>query len=488
MPKINELIGERRIQPGQSVVRGQTGQVAGAVNRLGNTLEGVGQRIQEREDRLNYIKAKSAFNQARVAADNAFYDDQDYKTFIPRYSDAMKQAKNAAIDSIANPMMREEFEAQADLDIEQGLQRTAQLAWMKEKDYGRGQLEGILSQNRESFLQAGSDQARASVLGNDLEAINTAKELGYISSEEAEKRRIARTVEVSAAYLDTKDPYERLRLLGEKDGYAQYIPTDMRKAMEEKAQAEIATLAVRQERARKIQSNQLHTEALSQIEASGGVIDIPAQTWNSFDAAQRNSLIQYAQKIASGEMIVTDWNRYYELAQMAIDDPAGFSELDIGLERMNLNNSDFKKMIDMQSKVTENKTKGSNVYNILTDKAAMDNALYQTIGKKPAKYSEDDKIFANAFYRIANEEMQQWLLDNPNYSKVPDEARQQIIDKMTEKMHTSKGLFGIDVLWPDAESTLVEEIVSDLEDSGKPVTSYNIFKTYQNAKKAGVID
>ena len=128
------------------------------------------------------------------------------------------------------------------------------------------------------------------------------------------------------------------------------------------------------------------------------------------------------------------------------------------------------------------------VYNILTDKAVFDEALVSQIGKKPSEgYQDEDRAFANGFYRIANQEMVDWLSENPNHKKVPDNVRSEIVDKLTEKMYTSpKSFFGL-FNYGEVENSVVEEIISDLDDAGIPPTSYNIFKTYQNAKKSGAI-
>lgn len=494
MPKIQDFIGQRSVNPSGRIASGRTGQVEGAIADLGNTIQGIGQRIQEREDRLGYIKARSEFNRQKVAADNAFMDDEDYKTFIPRYSEAMKSAREEAIRGIRNPDLRAEFEAESQVQLEQGLQRTAQLSWMKEKEYGRASLINVQSQNRESFLRAGDEASRAAIIQNDLEAINTAREVGYIGADDAEKLRIQRTEDLASAYIETKDPYEQLRLLKEKKGYADFIPADKRKAMEQRANAQIASAEVRMEKQRKVQLARAHVDALNTIEENGGLSGIDAATWFQFDDSQRKSLIDYGNAIASGKYIATDYTgTYYPLVAMA-NDPAQkqqFAQMDLGEHRMKLGNAEFKELVRLQGDINEGKGQDNPAFqSILTDKQAVDNALKNLIGKaSQAKYSDDDREFANAFYRVWDEEMRVWLQNNPGNKKVPPAERDKIIDKLTEKSFTRvETLFGLDALWPDADATVLEEISADLKRAGKPVTAYTVFSTYQKAKKAGIIE
>lgn len=488
MPKISDLLPQRGIQVGSGVATARTDQVSSAVANLGSTVEGIGQKIQEREDRIGYMKARSQFLSAKTQADNAFMDDEDYKTFIPRYSESMNKARDEALKNIRNPMMKAEFEADSQVQLEQGLQRTAQLSWMKEKEYGKASVINILNQNREAFLRAGDEATRAAIIQTDLDSINQARDIGYIPADKAEAMRIQRTEDLATAWVESKDPNMQLQMLREKGGYADYIPTDKRKAMEQKAVAQIAAQQSLVERQRKMQNAQNHIDILNSIEQNGGRLTADSQAWGNLDAGQRNSALAYSKAISNGDLISTDWNRYYDLMRQAQTDPAGFTTHDLGADRMNLANSQFTKLVDLQRSIVEKKSDDNGVYNILSDKQAFDEALTGLIGKK-AKYDDSDRTFANGFYRIANDEMQQWLKENPNYKKVPDSERQKIIDRLTQKNYTKvRSLFGIDALYPDIESSMVEKIASDLERAKKPVNAYTIYKTYQNAKAAGAIE
>lgn len=496
MPKIQDMIGQRGIQVGGGIASGRTGQVESAIANLGNTVETIGQRIQEREDRLGYIKAKSEFLKKKTEADSAFMDDEDYKTFVPRYSEAMNKARDESLQAIRHPDLKSQFEADAGLDIQQGLSRTAQLAWMKEKEYGKAGVINVLSQNREAFLRAGDEATRAAIIKNDLDTIQTARDVGYVAADDAEAMRIKRTEDLAQSYIETKDPNMQLQLLQEQGGYADYIPADKRKAMQDRAQAQIVTQQLMFEKQRRLAVQQAHLDALDSIDRNGSLQGIPANAWSAMDAKQRNGLLAYSKAVASGSYIATDYvGTYYPLVAMANNpaQKAEFAQMDLAEYRMKLGNSEFKELVKLQGDINEGKGKGQDnpaFLSILTDKQAVDNALKNLTGKAGvSKYDDDDREFANAFYRVVNDEMRIWLESNPGNKKVPPAERDKIIDKLTDKSFTKvETLFGVDALWPDADATVLEEIRSDLKRAGKPVTAYTVFSTYQKAKKAGIIE
>ena len=496
MPKIQDMIGQRGIQVGGGIASGKTGQVEGAIANLGNTVETIGQRIQEREDKLGYIKAKSEFLKKKTEADSAFMGDEDYKTFVPRYSEAMNKARDESLQSIRHPDLKAQFEADAGLDIQQGLSRTAQLAWMKEKEYGKAGVINVLSQNREAFLRAGDEATRAAIINNDLDTIHTARDIGYIPADDAEAMRIKRTEDLAQSFIETKDPNMQLQLLQEKGGYADYIPSDKRKAMQDRAQAQIATQQLLLEKQRKLAVQQAHIEALDSIDRNGSLQGIPANAWSAMDAKQRKGLLDYSKAVASGSYIATDYvGTYYPLVAMANNpaQKAEFAQMDLAEHRMKLGNSEFKELVKLQGDINEGKGKGADnpaFLSILTDKQAVDNALKNLTGKaNSSKYDDDDREFANAFYRVVNDEMRVWMDNNPGNKKVPPAERDKIIDKLTDKSFTKvETMFGVDAFWPDADATVLEEIRSDLKRAGKPVTAYTVFSTYQKAKAAGIIE
>jgi hypothetical protein len=200
--------------------------------------------------------------------------------------------------------------------------------------------------------------------------------------------------------------------------------------------------------------------------------------------------------VASGSYIATDYvGTYYPLVAMANNpaQKAEFAQMDLAEHRMKLGNSEFKELVKLQGDINEGKGKGADnpaFLSILTDKQAVDNALKNLTGKaNSSKYDDDDREFANAFYRVVNDEMRVWMDNNPGNKKVPPAERDKIIDKLTDKSFTKvETMFGVDAFWPDADATVLEEIRSDLKRAGKPVTAYTVFSTYQKAKAAGIIE
>lgn len=505
MPKIQDMIGQRGIQVGGGIATGRTGQVESAITNLGNTVETIGQRIQEREDRLGYIKAKSEFLKKKTEADSAFMDDEDYKTFVPRYSEAMNKARDESLQAIRHPDLKAQFEADAGLDIQQGLSRTAQLAWMKEKEYGKAGVINVLSQNREAFLRAGDEATRAAIIKNDLDTIQTARDVGYVAADDAEAMRIKRTEDLAKAYIGTKDPYEQLRLLREKQGYAEFIPMDDRQAMMDHAESQIVTNQLLVERQRTAATKKAYLSALDSIDKTGSTSNIPDSLWSNLSVSQRKSAREYAESMAGGKFIATNYKRYYDLVRMAQQDPVGFSKYDLGNDRMKLGNSEFKKLADKQVSILDGENDGPDTEfdSVLSEQSAVDKSLRSITNKPQSKYNEGDMDFANAFYRIYDGEKKIWLSRNPGKKDLPPDERDKLLDELTRRSFTDPtmgskmlayGTLGIAGAtgkvradqpgMGGVDDETIEEIKDDLKKAGLPVNAYNIYKAYANEKAA----
>lgn len=298
----------------------EVGMQAGqAVSGVGRTLFEVGQRIQEREDRVNYAREKSNFLQSMVAAETEVgaNGDTDYKTFGTRFNEKTQKAKQEAAAKIQNPAMRAQFEADADLDIQQGVSRMAAKSWALEADNGRAMVQEVSARNRELAMRTRDPKVRESLLHNTQIAIQTALQNGYIDPTQAEEWGRKTAIDYAMAYVNTQHPSEQLRLLKESGGMADLIPSDVRKSMEEKAMSDLASEHAAIDRARKLKREELMNSITLSIEKSGNMSQVTPDAFNLLDTNQRKQVLEHNRYIAEGRSVPTDPVVYNDLWTMA---------------------------------------------------------------------------------------------------------------------------------------------------------------------------
>lgn len=492
MPRLPERTQLGTIQPRgeQSIVRGVQPIAEQATAQLGQTVAGVGLDLMERKAKLDYAKAKSEFLQEQALADHEISNSDDWAGYAENYQKRMTDARGRVLEKIPQAF-RGQFEAESDVEIQRGILTMANRSLAKERDAGMASLVEAVQKNREAAITAPSEHSRAALLNDINERISYAKTAGHLG-DNAETKAVQMRQQVSedyaTGYLSTLDPYSQLNALKNDKIVSEFIPADKRMALEERAKSDIASLEIRREKAEKLQLQQLHIDALNAVEQTGDLSGVPASTWVKLGASERTGLASYAKNIASGNYTATDWNAYYELANMAArpETRQQFLETDLATRFGDLAPAQRKQLIDMQADLREG-ADGSEFSSIVSDKAAADKALTALLGKKASKFSAEDAEFANAFYRVADYEMNAWLKENQGQKKVPPEVRDQIIDGLSMRSVDQRSLFGIDRLMPDVELSVIEEISADLEEAGQPVTAATIFKTYQRAKSAGII-
>lgn len=488
LPTAQEL-GTRVPQDRSAVVSGNVDY--SGFQAVGKALQNFGQTVQERQDAMNLQRAKTHWQKAKIEADNAFDHDNDFATYTERYNGMLSKASEEALKQVTNPRMKELLTMDIELSKADGMQRMKDRSFEKERESGLATLQEILTVNRENALRSRSDADKMAALDQMNDAIATAELLGYVNKDDGQALRTKSGQDMAKAMVSTQPLEKQLELLRSGKGYASIIPTDDRLAMLERTESQMVTNQLLAERQNNAAVKRAYLGALDSVERSGSIKDVPDELWSNLNASQRKGLIEYSNSIAGGKFIPTDYNRYYELVRMSQEDPAGFAKHDLGTDRMRLGNAEFKKLADKQSSVLDDVStaEDSAFKSILTEKAAVDSALKVLINKSPSKYTEEDREFTNAFYRVVDEERREWLMNNPNVKKIPPAEHDKIIDKLTQKTFTKQGtLMGFDALWPDADATVLEEIASDLKSSGKPVTAYTVFSTYQKAKKAGIIE
>lgn len=228
----------------QGVIRAE-GDFGRAVFEVGARINDIAKDMRKRKERLDYIRARSRFLQHKTVADSDFNDD-DYSTYVERYEERIRKARDEIAVELDNPVMREEFMAETELDIVQGLVRQQDRALSKERDLGRAVLNNTLNAHIEAVSRASDDATRNAIIEESNEAIRIAERHGYISAQEAETERQRFTVTYARnrlAGLSEQETIDILQRSKETPTWASFIPFDERERILQ------STLAVVNERA-----------------------------------------------------------------------------------------------------------------------------------------------------------------------------------------------------------------------------------------------
>lgn len=417
----------------------QTGQ---AISQFGQQVFEIGQRVQEREDKLNYVQQKSLFLQKGLEFETSLEGDTDYKTFGPRWVENMEKVKKEALEKIQNPLMREQFEVDASLDIQQGVSRMAAKSWGMEKDNGRATLFGTVDRNRELSIRTNDEAVRISLLKNTQNAIQVAKENGYISAENAEELSRKSAEDYAIARISVLPPEERLRLLDESGGIADVIPSDTKEILKDKAESESLTNLRNLEWVNQQARENLYNEISLAIEQTGGLSQVPPDKWSMLDKSQRDALKSYAKNIAEGNQIPTDWDTYYELKTKAANPETRkkFEREDLTKYRNKLGTAEYKELIGLQSGIREGK-KDKSLDGFRTHKQIVDDTL-NSVGIDPTPKPGDKAKQVSDFRRMVDEQIQQ--RQEVTGKEVTNQEVQEIVDNLIVKGRVPESGFFFD--------------------------------------------
>ncbi len=351
-----------------------------AIAGVGKTVFDIGQRIQEREDRNNYVTEKSKYLQGMVAAENEIgaEGDTDYKTYHVRLDEKLSKLKNDSASKIKNPNMRLQFEADTDIDRQQAIGRIGAKAWKMESSNGIAGMSQTIAQNRELFLNTSDEATRAAILDNSKSAIGMAKVNGYIMPEEAEEmgRKVAQDYAVGK--INVLTPNDRIAALSRDGGLADLIPTDMKQTLIERAESEnMANLRNMEWQQQQFREKLVNDNSLLLEQNRGNLAAIPLNEWMTMDKGQRDSLSDYALKLAEGNDIPTDWGTYYKLKTQAAEPSTrkAFEREDLTKYRTKLGTTEYKELIGAQASLREGKTDNKLLDGYLSKSQIVDGVL-----------------------------------------------------------------------------------------------------------------
>ena len=222
MPRIPDAssLGDRSIPRGRaSFYQDRSGEIA--ADALGRAAGQIGAAVESyaaHDDQFNYARAKSTLLSADVEARKSLENDPDWETYEKRYTEAMGKAREKAAEIIRGKRSRSIFDDDVRLDIERGAGEIRAQARRKETDWGRSSLSEMLEANRTAALSAADEPTRASFVRSTNEAVQSALEKQYISTQEAVEHRKSWAESYAEGYLDTL-PYEKqVEVLSKPEG------------------------------------------------------------------------------------------------------------------------------------------------------------------------------------------------------------------------------------------------------------------------------
>lgn len=231
MPKLPlaEELGTRIPQNRGSVVPIST-DLSG-VQSFGSALQSFAAGVKQRQDNLNLHKAKTAWQKAKLAADNAFDQDTDFTTYLERYDKNLNKAEEDALGMISSPRMKALFQEDISLSKAQGIEQMKDVAFQREKEQGLADLSEILEENREIALNATTEADRQSVFDTMNDVITAAELNNYVDAPKAQALRQETAVDAAIGTIGIQDLKTQKDMLSENTGPAELLPTDTRKKM-----------------------------------------------------------------------------------------------------------------------------------------------------------------------------------------------------------------------------------------------------------------
>ena len=220
--------------------------------------------------------------------------------------------------------------------------------------------------------------------------------------------------------------------------------------------------------------------------ASGAkrVTDVPVETWEAIGPNGRDALMKAEEEFATGEQIITDQVRFFDVMSLPVDELAKVDPLE---HYSYLNRSDRTKL----TSAVLSARKGGNstdTTRIQTTSAIMKSTVEQILGRKIKP--EKDSEFVNQIYAVFTDELN--AAEDVKGSKLTESEIRDIGASFTKKAAIDKSFLGI--RWQDDQditevpSQHLDVLASELRSRGMSVSSENIVRLYQASVRAGILE
>ena len=190
---------------------------------------------ENKQDRIAYAKGKSAL----IAAQNEVVDgidDDDFSTYGERFDEAFNKRAEEAGSAITSDYDKELFEIEKEEAYRRGKDKLNTRAQSKERDFGISTLNEVLDQNRTAALESDDDDRRE-YIKSTMDAIEGAREKGYISAVQAQDARRKWTKDFSIASIELEPADQREAAVNGELGA--FIDEDIKQSIITKANREV---------------------------------------------------------------------------------------------------------------------------------------------------------------------------------------------------------------------------------------------------------
>jgi len=195
---------------------------------LVSTISNISQGMNERLDASSLHKAKIHFQKAKLEADAAFDQDQDFETYQSRYDEKMKTAMASAGEMVRNPKDRERFSQDMSLYRAQGNQMMIAKAYGKEVDKGLADLDEVRTMSKENYLRSSNQDDKNFAVSTFNDAVNSAVDAGHIKPLQGQKLVQEQALGLAIASVEAADPEKALKLLNSDVGIMKDLPSEVR--------------------------------------------------------------------------------------------------------------------------------------------------------------------------------------------------------------------------------------------------------------------
>lgn len=235
--------------------------------------------------------------------------------------------------------------------------------------------------------------------------------------------------------------------------------------------------------------------AFQMITAGGSLSDLPLDVKQALGQTAMTSLYSYQSIVAGGNEPETDPATYYQLRQLQASNPQGFRSLNLAEYRDKLNETDWKQMVDAQTKPASDITTMA-ASTLMTTAARQMRAA--GIDPSADEGSDDAKTSAAVQTRLLRwqdnyvaehnkaptqtelndrvaRELMPVLIDAPGVTG--DNRKQELAMIELERLNISEDNLAdtsIRIMGEDVPAGVINEQIIAMREAGEPVTAYNL--------------
>jgi len=231
----------------------------------------------------------------------------------------------------------------------------------------------------------------------------------------------------------------------------------------------------------------LHTNALNMID-KGKALDLTKLPgWTQMNENQRTSLMSYAKIKTSGKNIQTDYDTYYNLKTMATTPQTQdkFLKMNLMEYRDKLDNGDFEKMIDLQTKLRKGEGSAKKELDGFRSDMQVVKQAYEAAGLKTTNKEKLNQFNLRVEQtQIAAQERLGRKLTNAELAEIANNEAKQVVVKEGWLWDDKKKMFELsedeikNIRYKDVPSADKVKIEAALKGAKKQITEEAVRQIY----------